>query len=208
MRIPFCLSFFFISLVTFAQDSIPAGVIKVQRKPVEPAYRAQMFVMYGDSTSRTRITDFSLNQIVISDSGYDARAPMPMYNVESRLDGPHAFNWRESLKEIHYQFAWADTSRYDSARFVYYIDKHGIATCQPLPWVKADSTTRKFEKMALPYMTSLRFWSPANKVKRSRRQLDRAPKTKPVASYVTIIIYAYDPNKGRLLPLEIIPNDH
>jgi hypothetical protein len=205
MRIPGFLFCFFISMMMCAQDSIPAGVINVHRPGIEPAYRTQMFVMYGDSTSRTRITDFSLNQIVISDSGYDARAPMPLYNVESRLDGPHAFNWRESLKEIHYQFAWSDTSRSDSARFVYYIDKHGIASCQPLPWVHADSTTRKFEKMALPYMTSLRFWSPAKKVKRSRRQLDRAPKTKPVSSFVTIVIYAYDPDKGRLLPLEIVP---
>lgn len=202
MRIPVFLFFLFISLTAIAQDSIPAGVIKVQRRPLEAAYRVQMYIMYGDSNTHARITDISLNQIVISDSGYDARAPQPLYNIESReLDGPHVFNWRESLKQIHYQFAWTDTSRSDSARFVYYIDKRGNATCRPLPWVFADSTCRAFEKTALPYMNSLRHWAPANKVKRSRRNLE----PKPVSSFVTIIIYAYDPNAGKLMPVEIVP---
>src|SRR5258705_374064 len=105
MRIPVFFFFILISFSVFAQDSIPAGVIKVQRKPIEPSYRAQMFVMYSDSATRGRITNISLNQIVVSDSGFDARVPQPLYNIESRLDGPHAFNWGESLKEIHYQFA-------------------------------------------------------------------------------------------------------
>lgn len=205
MRIPFCLIFLFVSLAAFAQDSIPAGVIKVQRKPIEPAYHVQMFVMYGDSNTRVRITDFSFDQIVISDSGFDARVPQPLYTIESRLlDGPHAFNWGESLKEIHYQFAWTDTSRSDSARFTYYIDKKGNAICRPLPWVTADSTCRKFEKMASPYMSSLRRWTPARKVKRGLFHREEG-KFKPVSSFVTIVIYAYDPEKGKLLPLEIEP---
>ena len=191
-------------MAVFAQDSIPAGVIRVQRKPVDASYRVQMFVMYGDSNSRARITDFSLNQIVISDSGYDARAPMPVYNAELRFDGPHAFNWRESLKEIHYRFAWIDTSRSDSARFTYYIDKKGNAICKPLPWVTADSSCRVFEKMASSYMISLRHWIPANKIKR-RLLHKESVKLKPVSSFVTIVIYAYDPDKGRLLPIEIAP---
>jgi hypothetical protein len=212
------LSIFFFLIVPcaisaqVAPDSVPVGVIKVQRPSMKAVYRVEMSVMYADvEMDRRRITEISPNQIVFSDSVFNSSLPQPFRNdvVEfimtdsgkTRIDQPAAaFDWEKYLKTIPHQFAWSDSTRADSARFIYSIDKNGNATCKALPWRTGDTASIAFEQKVWPYVAALRQWQPAKRVKKRR---NRQPKVKNAACTVILIVYAYDPYAGRLLPIEV-----
>lgn len=212
------LFIFFLSIVPRAisaqvsPDSIPEGVIKVQRPSMKAVYRVEMSVMYADvETDRRRITEISPNQIVFSDSIFNSSLPQPleeyvMVNTKTdsgiiRSDQPVTpFDWEKYFKKVPHHFAWNDSTRSDSARFIYSIDKNGNATCKALPWRTEDTATIAFEKKVWPYVAGLRQWYPAKTVKKRR---NRQPKVKNAACTVILTVYAYDPYAGRLLPIEV-----
>ena len=214
----FCGCFLFCQTPT---DSIPTGIIKVKRPPIPASYRVSMVCVYPQLHGRTRISEFSGNQIVFTDSVYNPNAPEPqnldLYStsnvkhdssfvterslINSSSEGP--FDWKKYLSSLNYTFAWTDTSRSDSAQYQFTLDKRGKATCKPLPYAKADSTCRVFEDKTKGYATVLTKWFPAQRNKR-----EGSTRTKKVACVVIVTFYAYDPNLHRLLPLEIAPFEH
>ena len=194
-------------------DSIPTGVIKVQRPPVKPAYRVQMSMMYDDD--RKRLTEISSKQIVFSDSssGSAPGSAMPqpsllyLRGVKGISDSMFlkentevSFPWEGYLNQIPFHFDWADSTRSDSMRFIYSIDKNGNAKSETLPWVREDSTELNFERAVYPYLIKLISWYPAKKVTKSRLHF---AKSKRIACTVILTVYAYDPYAGRLLPIEV-----
>jgi hypothetical protein len=218
--------FFFLSVIAttisaqVSPDSVPAGVISVKRPAVKPAYRVEMSVMYEESKGRRRVAEISPQQITFSDSTFNASAPQPSteyaLGVLQRTDSAfnlnikpaanslteNKFDWQYYLAHIPYTFEWTDSTKQDSIRFIYSIDKRGNATCKPLPWRNADSTNAVFEKAASPYLIKLRGWNPARRAKKLIND-GSAIKTKRVPCTVILTVYAYDPNAGRLLPIEV-----
>jgi hypothetical protein len=170
--------------------------------------------MYADlETDRRRITEISPQQIVFSDSTFDAAAPQPspafMFKATRDSARPippetalveQRFDWSYYLSHVPFTFEWSDSTKLDSVRFIYSIDKNGNATCKPLPWRNGDSVTKLGEK-AQPYLFLLDKWSPAKRMK--KRKGHRQGKTKNAACTVILTIYAYDPYAGRLMPIEI-----
>jgi hypothetical protein len=212
----FTFFFFLISCSISAQvnlDSVPTGVITVQRPPIKATYRVQLNVLYEDPhADRKRVTEISSSQIVFTDSGFSMQ-PQPLLGYEYMYDdsldkfvppetvvATKQFDWAYYLTRVQYEFKWADSTRSDSARFIYNIDKKGNATCNPLPWPAMDSGNVEFEKKARKYMQRLTRWSAASKTKTSMHFFKRE---KSVACIVLITIYAYDPYAGRLMPIEI-----
>ncbi len=214
------LFFFAFSSALSAQvipDSIPVGVINVQRPAIKPAYHVEVSVMY-ETTKKDRRSDPEVpNKFVFSDSTSNFFLPQPSLEYMFRTSRPtdslfslppepsvveKKFDWPYYLERIPHQYAWSDSTRSDSARFIYSVDKRGKATCKPIPWRNADSATVAFEKKTFLYMAHLSQWSPARKAKRATRDL-QSLKTKTAACTVIVTVYAYDPNAGRLLPLEL-----
>jgi hypothetical protein len=191
-------------------DSIPQGVIKVKRPPVIANYRVGLVYLYAESDRHARVTDASANQIVFSDSTLNPNAPHPLnedlYFVSGtdsgRVgDGPSSlpFDWNKYLSSLKYTFLWTDSTRADSAQYVFTIDKKGNASCKPLPWKNADSTCRVFEDKTKSYATVLKRWFPAQQNKKIG-----SVKMRKVPCTVIVTIYAYDPNVGRILPVDTI----
>lgn len=209
----FILLLFPCVLAAQVPDSIPTGIIKVQRPAIQPAYRVHMSIMYPQAKRNSKIiTEISPRQIVLSDTIFDLLAPKPSpgYMVPQN-DSTHIvlgetfrgaqFNWYSYLTRIPYKFAWSDSTKLDSARVIYTIDKNGKAECKFLPWINEDSIQSEFEGKAATFLFRLRTWSPARRVKKVS---DGKPtKTKKVACMVILTVYAYDPNAGRILPIEV-----
>jgi hypothetical protein len=213
---------FFLSVIAttisaqVSPDSVPAGVISVKRAPVQPVYRVVMSVMYPDSKKhRKRKAEITPQQITFSDSVYNPNAPQPspeyMFTVAQLKDSlnrvppkeavaENRFDWAYYLSHIPYTFEWTDSTRFDSIRVIYSIDKRGNATCKPLPW-RNGAADMVFEKKASPYLFKLTSWYPAGKFKKipdgNQAIIKRVPCT------VILTVYAYDPNAGRLLPIEV-----
>lgn len=191
-------------------DSIPPGVITVHRPPVKAVYRVQLNVLYEDpKADQKRVTEISANQIVFSDSGFSMQ-PQPSLEylnsdslnirVPEEMIAKSRFDWAYYLTRVPYEFKWADSTRLDSARFIYNIDKRGNATCNALPWPAMDSSNTELEQKVIRHMTKLRQWSAASQMKTSLHFFTRR---KSVACIVLITIYAYDPYAGRLMPIEV-----
>lgn len=212
----YCGIIFFLLCVpctSFAQvnpDSIPTGVITVHRPPVKAVYRVQLNVLYEDpKADQKRITEISANQIVFSDSGFSMQ-PQPSVEylnndslnirVPEEMIANGKFNWAYYLNRVPYEFKWTDSTRLDSARFIYNIDKRGNATCNALPWPVMDSSNTALERKVMQHMTRLRQWSAASQMKTSLHVFKRQ---KSVACIVLITVYAYDPYAGRLMPIEV-----
>jgi hypothetical protein len=187
---------FFIPATIAAQvvpDTIPAGVIIVQRQPVKAAFHVQKLVLYQEAAP-----DFSNLPArgISADSGAvnADNGPHPNYG-EARF-----FSWNDVLKPMKYEYAWKDSTRTDSARFIYTIDKHGKAKCEAFPYENADSSGEAFQTRVFKYLVLLDRWTPARIPKGAVRD-GGSTRTKRVACTVIITVYAYDPNAGRLVPL-------
>lgn len=190
-------------------DSIPQGVIKVKRPPIAAAYRVGLAYIYSESDKRARVTDVSPDQIVFGDSVVNPNAPHPINydlyferktgsdSVTNRNLSEGQFDWSQYLSSMKYTFLWTDSTRCDSAQYIFTIDKKGHATCKPAPWKNADSTGRAFENRTKSYATVLTAWFPAQRNKKIG-----SVKMRKVPCTVIVTIYAYDPNFGRLLPIE------
>ncbi|MEO5644015.1 MAG: hypothetical protein ABIQ40_12965 [Bacteroidia bacterium] len=214
----FILFFVLFSIALSAQvipDSIPAGVISVKRPAIQPAYRVHITMMYPEAKRNPkRITEFSSQQIVLSDTIFNPLAPKPSpgYMVPGN-DSNHIvlgetftgaqFNWQSYLSRISFKFAWSDSTKLDSARFIYRIDKNGNAECTFLPWINSDSSGSEFAGKAATFFLRLKIWSPARRVKRVTSD-GKTKKAKKVACMIILTVYAYDPNAGRILPIELM----
>jgi hypothetical protein len=191
-------------------DSVPAGVIVVQRPSIKATYRVQLDVLYEDpKADHKRITEISPNQIVFSDSGFSMQPhPLLEYLFNDSLHTRPSeemilnkqFDWAYYLSRVPYEFKWADSTRADSVRFIYNVDKNGNATCNPLPWPVMDSSNTALQTKVGSHMARLRQWSAASKAKTSLHFFTRE---KSVACIVLITIWAYDPYAGRLMPIEV-----
>ena len=211
--------FTFCFIFSFAQtkpDSIPTGVITVKRALIPASYRVSLIYTYSDSDRRhTRLSEVSTTQIVFTDSLFNPYAPQPkndfLFMVKPGNGGDSAvkiengpetnvvnpFQWKKYLATMHYSFAWTDSTRRDSAQYLFTIDKRGNATCKAIPWAVADSSCRAFEKKSSRYAQQLNRWYPAQ-----RNKKEGSLKMKKVACNVYVVLYAYDPNEGRLMPIE------
>ncbi len=196
-------------------DTSLVGVIHVKRPPIPAAYRANVFYLYpGAERTREHSVEFTPTAIVFSDSLFDPWEAQPVYVGNTWSDdrdsallvrelaggfpqGP--FNWERYLATMQYGFAWTDSTRSDSARFEFTIDRKGRATVKLLPWETADSSCRVFEKRSAVYMTRLRQWYPARRLKNRKKK-----KLRNVACVAIVTLYAYDPMAGRLLPVPVI----
>jgi hypothetical protein len=203
------------SLPLFRPDTSLVGVIRVKRPPIPASYRATIFYIYPDvERTREHSVEFTPTAIVFSDSLFDPWEAQPIYVgsnwtndkdsaflVNKMADGfPQGpFNWEKYLSTMQYGFAWTDSTRSDSARFEFTLDKKGRATVKLLPWETADSSCRVFEKRSTVHMTRLRQWYPARRLKNKKRQ-----KLRNVACVAVVTLYAYDPMAGRLLPVPVI----
>jgi hypothetical protein len=192
-----------------AEDSLPAtvkqGIVSVRRRPVPAAFRATVSTSYISSSGQGHF-DFSWKEIVYSDSSslfyppqpYDWPYETPKTDADPERDYPRGdYDWSVWLKTIDYSFAWSDSARSDSAQFEFTIGKKGDVSIRAIPWPKADSTCRAFEAAARKRMMTRTSWYPAR-----RRKNERSRKMKNVKSIVIVTVYAYDPTKGRLLPIE------
>lgn len=203
------------SLLPRRPDTSLVGIIHVKRPPIPASYRATVFYLYPDAErTRERSVEFTPTAIVFSDSLFDPWEAQPVYvgtNWSDEKDsallvgrmadgfpqGP--FNWEKYLSTMQYGFAWSDTTRSDSARFEFTIDRKGRAAVKLLPWETADSSCRVFEKRSAVYMTRLRQWYPARRLKNRKKQ-----KLRNVACVAVVTLYAYDPMAGRLLPVPVL----
>ncbi len=204
LKLPFLFFLCLFTLKVFSQsrDSIPAGVIVVHRAPVSASFSVQMTVIYRDNKSyRKQITEISTQQIVFTDSVRNAFAPVP---IREGLNSDNGFDWIGYISETNYSFAWADSVRSDSARFIFSVDKNGFATCDKIPILHQDSTGEILENVCYYYLGKLSKWQPARKAKRLGGKQEH-PNTKRVASFAIITVTAFDANKGKLMPIEIVP---
>jgi hypothetical protein len=215
----FSFSFF----VVTAQDSIPEGIINVKRPAIQAAFKISLVYFDPDSSKhRNRISEISFKQIVLNDSAESNPVDPQPYSDYRSYDaasfakdstrGPltfsitstpaRQFNWKAYLRTIPWKYLWSDSTRKDSAKFEFTIDKNGKASLKTLPWKRnEDSTQLAFEKTGALYLSLLKQWYPAKRVK-GKQSERREPRTKNVACKVIVTLYAYDPNEGRLLPIE------
>lgn len=194
-----------------AQDTteVPAGVVSVKRAPVQAAFLVNVQYAYPEAAAnRSHISKFNRKEIVLSDSGNAVLPPVPIDSRTIKTDGsithylkknyPASYNWTTMFSDMNYSFAWSDSTRHDSARVEVFVDRDGKATYRPLPWKTQDSATTALQTEMLKklYVTTMH-WYPA--------RLQRKRKMKRTSSYAIITVYAYDPNEGRSLPIEVLP---
>jgi hypothetical protein len=210
--------FIFCVIFSFAQtkpDSIPTGVITVKRALIPAAYSVSLIYLYPDSgRGHRRITEFSAKEIVFTDTVYNPYAPHPKNDflfVKRQGGGgdsaiategnrnftDQSFDWKKYLSTMNYFYTWTDSTRSDSAQYLFVIDKKGNATCKQIPWAIADSSCRAFEKKSSRYAQQLNRWYPAQRNKKIG-----SLKMKKVPCNVYVVFYAFDPNEGRLMPIE------
>ncbi|CAN5120772.1 hypothetical protein BH09BAC5_BH09BAC5_07990 [soil metagenome] len=183
-------------------DTIPAGVIKVHCPPVIAEFSVFMNVIYEDSQNNRKKAETDIpTKSNNGDSVNNGLAPKPILDHYSSDAG---FDWNGMLKKSGYVYQWLDSTKADSARFVFTIDKNGKATCKLMPNTKEDSSSLAFEQKIKPYLFLLNQWIPAQKAKAIQFGNKRF-RTKRIASIVVITVYAFDPNAGKLLPIEISP---
>ncbi len=217
-----CFSFLVFNLsAQLTSDSIQIGIISVKRPAIPAIYSIHLAYFDPDSLQKQiHITEFSTKQIVFGDSGISSIAPQPFIgdrtlsdtvftgdsfsrnNLPPSSSSENKFDWLNYLKLISWQFFWSDSTKRDSAQFEFTIDKNGNATCKALPWKNADSTCRAFEKKSFPYLFLLSEWLPARRNKVG--VFHRKGKFRNVPCIVIVTVYAYDPNAGKSLPVEII----
>ncbi|MDQ3108671.1 MAG: hypothetical protein M3R17_02155 [Bacteroidota bacterium] len=166
---------------------IPEGVIIVQRPSVKAAFRVQKNVL-------SELPNVGERQVFSDSVSTSENPPYPIY-VEGRQ-----FSWDAVLKQTKYEFTWSDSTRADSARFIYTIDKNGKAKCESFPYENADSSGLAFQTQIFNYFVLFDRWTPARTPKRSNKG-GQSVKTKRMACTVIIMVYAYDPNVGRLVPM-------
>ena len=198
-------------------DSIPQGIIKVKRQPI-PAKIQIGLVYLSDGTDG--IDGFISEQEIFNDSILDPDQSLPrplnltLYYVEpgrmndsggfvdrrsDNISSEVMFNWNKYLSSLNYTFAYSDSSRSDSAQYLFSIDKKGNATCKPLSWKTADSTCRVFENKTMKYATVLTKWITAQQNKKPGSK-----KLKKVPCTVIVTFYAFEGNANRRLPIEDI----
>jgi hypothetical protein len=194
---PIFLFLFFITGALNAQvafdDTIPVGVIVVHRPPVQAAFYVQKMVLYPDGVSDFPNLPVS-SAFIDSGSAAVDNGPSPNYG-EGKFS-----SWNDVLKPVKHAYAWSDSTRTDSARFIYTIDKRGKAKCEAFPYESADSSGQAFQAKVYKYLVLLDSWAPARVPKRSSADRN-SRKTKRVPCTVIITVYAYDPYAGRLVPL-------
>lgn len=101
-------------------------------------------------------------------------------------DGGRSFDIRRYFASMNYCFAPGDSVRIDSAFVEFRIASDGKAKMIPHPWPKASESCRDFEKQVYAACAKLSWWVPATELRQGGRVAI------PVASTVTIMIYAFD----------------
>lgn len=100
--------------------------------------------------------------------------------------GGNDFDIRRYFASMNYTFTPGDSVRIDSAFVEFRIASDGKAKLMSHPWPKASESCRDFEKQFFDACAKLSWWEPAKELRQGGRVAI------PVASTVTIMIYAFD----------------
>lgn len=197
---------------TLRADTVEAGVIVVRRPPIPAIYGVRLQYMYTQQAVRkSRQANVERTAIVFSDSMKNIVPPQPFFYSRDSIRNPEiimalrdanyfadSLVWPNFYSTLGYSFSRSDTSRIDSACFRIVVKRSGEFTVTPLPWQRADSVCRSFEKLAYSKVNRYIYWSPA--FAKTKKQKKR--KRKQVESIIILTIYARDPTYGKFMPIE------